>query len=124
VRVNGLDIIEDATIDNAGNEDKSWRSSARVKSTFDANGWSMEAAVPLKSLGINTISDAMTWRVNLGRVWKMLRQRTDVWAPGELVDNEAPTRTTGFGTVHFATAPDATVNLPSSRTAMSRRIYN
>jgi len=111
MRVNGLDTVEDAAIDNTGNADKGWQSGARVKSTFDANGWSMEMAIPLKSLGINAVSDGMTWRVNLGRVWKMLRQRTDIWAAGGRIDNETPTQTSGFGTVHFATAPDGTVDL-------------
>ncbi len=58
-----------------------WESDAKVKSVVDMEGWTMETAIPLKSLGIdNTVSGA-TWGMNVGRAWKMLLHRIDEWSP-------------------------------------------
>jgi hypothetical protein len=68
--------------------------------------------------------------MNMGRIWKMLRQRTDVWAPGERVDNQSPSLESGLGTVHFSSDPDTAVNLqqfvikPDGHIAALLKLYN
>lgn len=92
-------------------EDLSWESGAQVKTVLDNNGWSMEAAFPLKSLGVDAISDNSTWQMNFGRVWQLLRQRTDLWEPGHSVIDKGSTIHADLGTVNFSQNPDAVVDL-------------
>lgn len=108
---NGIDTTYDAVTDVAGNEDSAWNSNAQVKSVIGMEGWSLEASIPLKSLGMDSIADGTSLRMNFGRAWKLLRQRTDLWAPGQRVEDEAPTRVSGLGTIIFSSAPDAVVDL-------------
>ena len=99
--VNGIDTIYDAISDSSKKDAASWESGAQMKSSVGVDGWSMEAAIPLKSLGVGAIADNTSWQMNFGRVWQLLRQRTDLWEPGHA----------DFGTVNFASAPDAVVDL-------------
>jgi len=108
IRINGIDTIQDASTNAAGQEDVSWQSAAIAKSIVNANGWSLEVAIPLQSLGVTKIADGAEWQVNMGRVWKLLRQRTDIWAAGKRTDNAASSE---LGSFTFAAAPDAVAHL-------------
>jgi hypothetical protein len=107
ISANGINTVSDA----AGKDDVSWQSEARVKSAVNSDGWSMEAAIPLQSLGIDQIKDGTSWKVNFERVWKLLRQRTDLWAAGERVEGEPLSMQSGLGDITFSAQPDATVDL-------------
>lgn len=108
---NGIDTIYDALTDSSGNDDITWQSKAQAKSTIGADGWSMEAAIPLKSLGIGQIKDGATWNVQMGRVWKLLRQRIDLWSPGSRMDDAESATKSPLGTVVFSSQTDAIVDL-------------
>jgi hypothetical protein len=107
ISTNGINTVYDA----AGKNDASWESRARVKSVVDSDGWSLEAAIPLRSLGIDQIKDETSWKVNFGRVWRLLRQRTDLWAAGERVEGEPLSAQSELGDITFSAQPDATVDL-------------
>jgi len=128
--VNGIDTIHDAVTNDEGKNDSSWESGVVVKSIASVDSWTLEAAIPLKSLGLERIADDTSWRVNLGRIWKMLRQRTDLWAPGQRMNDEPETPFSGLGTIHFSSQPDAVVDLqqfkiaPSGNIDASVNLYN
>ncbi|MCC7350900.1 MAG: hypothetical protein IT446_10045 [Phycisphaerales bacterium] len=111
--VNGIDTTYDYSLPGAGGVDLAWESHAMVKSIVDLNGWSLEMSIPLSSLGIDRISTGMEWRMDMGRIWKLLRQRKDAWAPGERVDDQPPVRGSNLGTVKFVDAASPVVDLRS-----------
>lgn len=107
ISTNGINTV----YDTAGKDDVSWQSGARVKSAVNSDGWSMEAAIPLQSLGIDQIKDGTSWKVNFGRAWKLLRQRTDLWAAGERADGKPLSAQSALGEITFSAQPDTTINL-------------
>lgn len=111
IQANGIDTVYDAVSDAAGKTDAAWNSGAVVKSNIGMAGWSFEAAIPLKSLGVDSISNGTLWRMNFGRVWKQLRQRTDLWAAGRRVDDATTNPAAGLGTVAFSAAPGPVVDM-------------
>jgi hypothetical protein len=111
IAVNGLDTIYDAVSTPGTMADVSWQSGARVKSQIDGDGWTMEMAIPLKSLGIASIADDASWRANFGRVWKQLLQRTDVWAAGQRGADGKFSEQSGLGTLNFSGNQDASASV-------------
>ncbi len=94
ILVNGSDTIYDAA-----DGDVSWNSGARSKSNPDVDRWTVELAIPLKSLGGEKIADGTVWRANFARVWKQLRAGSDIWEPN------------GMGTLRFNSTKEVQTRL-------------
>jgi hypothetical protein len=122
LHVNGIDTTHAFQREEDGGGSVTWQSQARVKSVVGMDGWTMEAAIPLKSLGVEKIADGAKWRMNFGRVWKMLRQREDVWAIGDRATNETNTGHSSFGTVYFAGDSSAITNIEKFKIAPDGRV--
>ncbi len=99
--VNGIGTIYDYSLPREGGVNLAWESRAKVKSIVDTQGWTLEAAIPLSAFGIEHIEPGTTWRMDLGRVWKMLRQRTDAWAAGQRGADGVMVKGPAMGTVQF-----------------------
>jgi hypothetical protein len=130
LHANGIDTTYSFSREEGATENAPWPSGARVKSTVGTNGWTLEAAIPLKSLGIEKIADGATWRMNFGRVWKQLRAGEDVWAAGMRPKNETQTSAVALGTVRFAGDSSATADVqnfdiaPDGRITAKLQIFN
>jgi hypothetical protein len=79
--VNGREVIHDYRIKADGALDHSWNPPVQIGSSIGMDGWMVEAAIPLTAFGLNAIENGTTWQMNFARVWKLLQERIDVWAP-------------------------------------------
>ncbi len=111
LHANVLDVIYDYSRSNGGGVNANWESGAKVKSVIGMDGWSLEAAIPLKSLGVERITDGTIWHVDFSRVWKLLSQHTDSWAPGSKVIEGEVSANVGFGKLHFTGEATATASV-------------
>lgn len=119
---NGIDTIYSSSRDSDAKEATAWPSGAQVKSVVGIDGWTMEAAIPLKSLGIEKIVDGATWRMNFGRVWKQLRAGEDVWAAGTRPKNQTQTSAVALGTVRFVGDSGAVADIEKFQIAPDGRV--
>jgi hypothetical protein len=119
---NSIGTIYDFSQMKGNNQQTAWPSSAQVKSTLGIDGWSLEAAIPLTSFGIDHIADGTSWRMNFGRVWKKLLQRTDFWSAGQRDANGLLSSEPELGTVHFSSKADAIIDLQQFNIAMDGRV--
>ncbi len=119
--VNSKGTIADSLQDLA-EADPSWQSSAQVKTIPGVNGWTMEAAIPLKSFGIDHLTYGTTWQINLGRIWKKRRKSTDAWAVGKRIDEKPYVAESGLGTVLFSSTADAVTDLRKFNIAQNGQI--
>ena len=56
-----------ATGGGAFTSDTEWQAAWRTASVIGGNGWTTEAAIPLKELGLKAPEDGVMWRTNLNR---------------------------------------------------------
>jgi hypothetical protein len=99
-----------------------WKASVQVKSVLSANGWTIEAAIPLKSFGTSHLTDGTTWRVNLGRWGQAQPSDTAAWAVGKRTDEKSPIADSAWGTVSFSSKAETITDLRKFTIAPNGRI--
>jgi hypothetical protein len=67
-RVNPHGTRFDAIVRNEGQPDEDWTEEWRAEAAIDPTGWSVEIAIPFRSLRFNLEESGMLWGLNLQRV--------------------------------------------------------
>ncbi|MGA2618240.1 MAG: glycoside hydrolase domain-containing protein [Thermoguttaceae bacterium] len=63
-------------------KDPAWNPYGRFASHAGRDGWQFEAAIPLAAFGGPAPAPGERWGLQLGRIWRQLKNQHDVWAWG------------------------------------------
>ncbi|MDD5708344.1 MAG: hypothetical protein PHR35_20690, partial [Kiritimatiellae bacterium] len=96
----------------AGGADASWSPEWQSASSVSAKGWQFEARIPWAAFGSAMPAPGDQWGLQLGRIWKQLKDAHDVWAWGRRLSDDTVRRThaqqatgeplSSMGTLRFA----------------------
>jgi hypothetical protein len=95
---------------DASKEEVSWQPATRVKSISGKDGWSIEAAIPLKALGV-AIAEGDSWRVNFGRTHQLPSRQFAIWAMSQQAGGGAAAKPSAWGTLTFSNKANAAAGL-------------
>jgi hypothetical protein len=69
-----------------------WNVPWQSASAAGPHGWQLEARIPLDALGVPPPQPGDRWGLQLARIWKQLKDTTDLWAWGLRTPDDAPQR--------------------------------